>query len=106
VADARAERIAENEDAFRHLNEQLGVMGFFACECGDAECRQWIEMPRERYSEIRRNPRRFFVRPGHELPDVEDVLERGDGWLLVAKRGDASQIALKADERTPDDAQA
>ena len=92
MADARAERIAENEDSFRHLNEQLGVMGVFVCECGDGDCRQHVQMPRERYSDIRRNPRRFFVRPGHEIPDVERVVEREVEWYVVEKPADVAHI--------------
>jgi hypothetical protein len=81
----RAERIAENEAAFRHLNEQLGVMGVFVCECGDEDCRMPVQMPRERYEQIRAHPRRFFVRPGHEKPDVETVIERDDEFLVIEK---------------------
>ena len=82
---ARAERIAENEAAFRRLNEQLGVMGVFICECGDAECRLPVRMGRERYEQVRGNPRHFFVRPGHEKPDVETVIRRDEEFLVVEK---------------------
>jgi hypothetical protein len=92
MADARAERIAANEDGFRRQNEHLGVMGVFVCECGDAGCRDHVEMPRDTYRDIRANPRRFFVRPGHELPDVETVVERGDGWYVVEKPDDVAHI--------------
>jgi hypothetical protein len=92
MADARAERIAENEAAFREQNERLGVMGVFLCECGDATCRGHVEMSRESYSEIRSNPRRFFVRPGHEVPDVETVVDRAEGWYVVEKPDDVAHI--------------
>jgi hypothetical protein len=92
VANARAERIAENEDGFRRLNEELGVMGVFVCECGDPTCREHVEMPRERYAAIRTNPRRFFVRPGHEIEDVEDVVEREAEWSVVEKPADVGHI--------------
>jgi hypothetical protein len=92
MADARAERIAENEVSFRELNERLGVMGVFLCECGDASCRQHVEMPRDHYRSIRTNPRRFFVRPGHEKPDVESVVERADGWYVVEKPDEVAHI--------------
>jgi hypothetical protein len=85
MADPRAERIAENEDAFRHLNDRLGVMGVFVCECGDPGCREHVQMSRERYTEIRADAYRFFVRPGHEAPDVETVIERCDAYYVVEK---------------------
>jgi len=92
MGDARADRIAENEDGFRHLNEQLGVRGVFVCECGDATCREPIQMSREDYQSIRRNDRLFFVKPGHEKPDAETVIERGKDWYVVEKRPDVDHI--------------
>ena len=92
MADARAERIAENEDGFRHQNEELGVMGVFVCECGEASCREPVQMPRERYREIRANAHRFFVKPGHEIPDVETVVEQAGEWNVVEKPADVSHI--------------
>ena len=81
----RAERVAANEAASRRLNEELGVMGVFVCECGEADCRLPIRMPRERYDQIRENPRHFFVRPGHEKPELETVIRRDDDFLVVEK---------------------
>jgi hypothetical protein len=92
VASARKERIAQNENDFRHLNEELGVMGVFVCECGEATCREPVRMPRERYREIRASSRLFFVKPGHEKPDVETVVERTDEWYVVAKPDDVGHI--------------
>jgi hypothetical protein len=42
-------------------------------------------MERERYEQIRRHPRHFFVRPGHEKPDVETVIRRDEEFLVVEK---------------------
>jgi hypothetical protein len=92
VDQARAERIAQNEDSFRHLNDELGVMGVFICECADPSCRAHVQMPRERYEAIRRDPRRFFVRPGHEIPEAEEVIQREEGWNVVEKPGDVDHI--------------
>ena len=92
MGDARAERIAHNEAGFRTQNERLGVMGVFVCECGDRDCRDHIQMPRDTYQAIRSNSRRFFVRPGHEKPDAEDVVERADSWNVVEKHDDVAHI--------------
>ena len=81
----RAERVAANEAASRRLNEELGVMGVFVCECGEGDCRLPIRMSRERYDQIRENPRHFFVRPGHEKPELETVIRRDDEFLVVEK---------------------
>ena len=88
----RSERIAENEASFRRLNEELGVMGVFVCECGEADCRLPIQMPRERYEQIRASPRRFFARPGHEKPDVETVIERYGDFVVIEKPPEVDHI--------------
>jgi hypothetical protein len=92
MADPRAERLAENEDAFRHLTEELGVMGVFVCECADPGCREHVQLRRERYREIRSSPYRFFVRPGHEVPDVEEVIERCDAYFVIEKPAEVGHI--------------
>jgi hypothetical protein len=92
VDQPRAERIAANEASFRHLNEELGVMGVFVCECADPACREHVQMPRARYEEIRSDPRRFFVKPGHEIPDAEAVIEREEDWLVVEKPPDVDHV--------------
>ena len=88
----RSERIAENEASFRRLNEELGVMGVFVCECGEEACRLPIQMPRERYEQIRANPRRFFARPGHEKPDVETVIEHEEDFVVIEKPPEVDHI--------------
>jgi hypothetical protein len=92
VADARAERIAANEADFRQQNERLGVMGVFLCECADEGCREHIEMPRDAYRAIRAHPRRFFVRPGHEVPDLEAVVERAERWYVIEKPEEVAHV--------------
>lgn len=88
----RAERVAHNEVSFRRSNEQLGVMGVFVCECGEADCRLPVQMSRERYEQIRSHSRHFFVRPGHEKPELETVLRRDDEFLVVEKPEAVSHI--------------
>ena len=93
--DARAERIGRNEDLFRKVNDQIeGVneaFGVFTgtmsvlCECGKIECIEQIELTLDAYRELRTDPTRFAVKPGHELPDVESVVERHEGYLVVQK---------------------
>jgi hypothetical protein len=40
------------------------------------------------------------VASGHELPEVERVVERRDGWEIVRKVGVASIVAEEADPRS------
>lgn len=104
----RGERLARNEDHFRDINESLrdkhvhatvvrsGPLPF-VCECASAECTEAIEMTIEEYRRVRRSPRRFVVAPGHEVPDVEVVVESGDGFVVVEKLGEAGEAARALD---------
>jgi hypothetical protein len=102
--DTRAERIGRNEDLFRKVNDQIeGVneaFGVFTgtmsilCECGKIECIEQIELTLDDYRELRTDPTRFAVKPGHELPDVERVVERHEGYFVVQKaEGDPARLA-------------
>jgi hypothetical protein len=102
--DTRTERIGRNEDLFRKVNEQIeGVneaFGMFTgtmsilCECGKVECIEQIEVTFDAYRELRADPTHFAVKPGHELPDVERVVERHGGYFVVEKaEGDAARLA-------------
>jgi hypothetical protein len=100
----RTERIGRNEDLFRKVNDQIeGVNEAFGtftgtmsilCECGKLECIEQIDLTLDEYRRLRTDPRRFAVKPGHELPDVERVVERHDGWFVVEKEeGAAAELA-------------
>jgi hypothetical protein len=104
LVDARAERIGRNEDLFRKVNDQIeGVneaFGVFTgtmiiiCECGKTECIEQIELTLDAYRELRADPTRFAVKPGHELPDVERVVERHERYYVVEKaEGTPAQLA-------------
>jgi hypothetical protein len=102
--DTRAERIGRNEDLFRKVNDQIeGVNEAFGtftgtmsvlCECGKLECIEQIDLTVDEYRRLRADPTRFAVKPGHELPDVERVVERHEGYFVVEKaEGDAARLA-------------
>ena len=102
--DTRAERIGRNEDLFRKVNDQIeGVNEAFGmitgtmsilCECGKIECIEQIELTLDAYRELRTDATRFAVRPGHEVPDVERVVERHEGYFVVQKvEGDPARLA-------------
>lgn len=109
--ESHEERIARNEALFRQVNERLEELGRafsfvaetadFVCECGDIACAAPIRMTLADYERIRANPTWFAVIPGHDLLDVEEVVERHDGWSVVAKRaGAAAAVARAADPRS------
>jgi hypothetical protein len=91
----REQRIIENEKLFREVNERVAQMapGFsgpdpvWVCECGDETCFEKVRIPLADYQEIRARNDRFFVKPGHEKVDVERIVDRRDGYLVVEKDG-------------------
>jgi hypothetical protein len=110
AVDARAEQIGKNEAVFRAVNEQVKDVhvGFgvgspnaeFVCECGDGDCVERVAMTLDEYEHVRADATTFAVRRGHELPDVETVVEEREGYLVVRKRaGDPATIAVQADPR-------
>jgi hypothetical protein len=98
--------MAENEVLYRQVNETVVAMGrgrsdrfAIACECGDAGCDERVTVTREAYEQTRSEPTHFMVKPGHELLEVETVVERYPGWLVVQKIGVGAVIAEKSDPR-------
>ena len=103
------ERLAANEDAFRQVNEGIARGQWpgedhkpigFRCECARLGCNLLIELPLTDYERVRQHARRFVVAPGHELPEVESVVDRRDGYVVVEKGGDAGEFAERLDSRS------
>jgi hypothetical protein len=79
---SREERLGEIEALFREVNEQIASMTL-------------VE-----YEALRAEPTRFAVLPGHEVPDVERVLDRRPNYLVVEKvDDDAEEVARESDPR-------
>jgi hypothetical protein len=107
--DERRRRIAEHEVRFRDINERLheGIVGVveadelidFLCECGAADCRDGLRVTLGEYEAVRSSSRQFAVVPGHEIPDVEDVIRREDRFVVVRKHEDTTAIVAAADPR-------
>ena len=95
---SREERLAANEARFREINESAQPQresrgtGRFVCECGDRSCMAWLEVPVDVYLRVRQNPRHFLVLPTHEIPDIETIVERGDGYFVVEKPEEVAHI--------------
>ena len=81
--------------------ETKGEAVEFTCECGHPECAERFAMTVAEYQTIRAESTRFAVIPGHELPEVESVVERHPTYLVVEKRAkDAQEVARETDPRT------
>ena len=101
---SRAERVGRNEAFFREVNERvrdvneafsdLTGRGDFVCECGDARCVEGITLTMDEYRAVRAQPELFAIAVGHEMTDVEDVVDSNDRFTTVRKReGDPAELA-------------
>ena len=105
----RAERIVRNEILFREVNEQVDALhaaisptGRFpiVCECGSGSCSEAIMIETSAYQAVRAHPERFVVVPGHQINDVEDLIEQHDSFVVVAKKpGAPRRLAVTTDPR-------
>jgi hypothetical protein len=100
------ERLTRNQALFREVNERLLELsdGFqdgsmqFVCECSNEDCTLTIDMDHEAYELVRGHSTFFVVATGHEILEVEKVIDRRDGWTIVQKVTE-SDYAVETDPR-------
>lgn len=92
----REKRLARNEVLFREVNERIAELaggwedGFhIICECANTGCEERLLIPVRDYERVRQHPRRFLIRPGHTVAEVEDVVEQNGAYDVVQKHADA-----------------
>jgi hypothetical protein len=97
--DQRAREIGRHQPLFREVNGRIEELAetfdlkdelAILCECGSGQCDERIALREDQYEQLRRVPTHFAVRPGHEIPDVERVVERHDEFVVVEKFGESA----------------
>jgi hypothetical protein len=92
-------RVARNHALFRDVNERIysltaefgshpaddGLSLSFVCECGNVTCASQVLVETDDYSRIRSNPAHFVVLAGHELPELERVVEIRGSYVVVER---------------------
>ena len=111
--DHQRARAARNQSLFREVNRRIEELAekFQAreesftcvCECADQTCLERIEVSHDEYARVRRHANEFIVKPGHEIPQVEEVVHRETRWIVVRKLGVGAEIAAELDGAAPDD---
>lgn len=108
--DERTRRIGQNEALFRRVNnaveEVVAARNTVAdeltiiCECGDETCVEEFTVTLVEYEALRAQPTRFAVRPGHDGPPTERVVEqRDDYWVVEKWPGGPARLARELDDR-------
>jgi hypothetical protein len=108
VAADMQERIGRNEATFRLINEDIErgrdaeddhTLVGFVCECGSADCSRLIELTPAEYERIRSDSCRFAIVDGHEIEEVETVVERHHRYVVVRKLEFSGAVAKETDPR-------
>ena len=102
------ERAARNEALFREVNEEVarlekrlqGGAPQFVCECAAESCVERVTLPLATYEQIRSDPRRFVLKPGHEQEEFERVVHIRSGYVVVEKTAAAGDVAERTDPRS------
>jgi hypothetical protein len=94
-------RIAETEVLIRDVNERIAEKTVelasgevppteeeteFLCACGRATCEATVSLSVHEFERAHSSNDRFVVAHGHEVPEVEDVVERHDRYVVVEKK--------------------
>ncbi len=109
--DERSRRVSHNEALFRLVNEQIESVNeafskttsvfTIVCECGDLTCMEQVTVSHAVYEKTRDDSTHFIIKPGHQVADVEDVIETCDEFAIVEKTPAAArQVAEETDPRT------
>ena len=109
----RENHIGRTQSLFRNVNERIAAFSQRAgaertdivCECPDHGCTERLDVPLDEYDDVREEPTRFLVKPGHEDDSIARVVERRLGYEIVEKVHRAAvKVARQLDPRTPDPA--
>ncbi|MGI9184130.1 MAG: hypothetical protein ACR2GZ_04065 [Solirubrobacteraceae bacterium] len=107
--DQLQRRLAANETVFREVNEGIERGQWpgedaepvrFRCECARLGCNLLLEMTLVEYEQVRSHPRRFLMIDGHQVPELEKVVQREPGYLVVQKLDEAGEQAEATDPRS------
>lgn len=98
--DVRARKAAKNEALTRSLNEGLArgeekwpsEEPTFICECCDLSCVEEVSLSLDDYRHIHKDPRRFIVKPGHEVLEIEKVIDDRGAFKVVEKIGPGRDV--------------
>lgn len=83
----------------RHSDSE--VASYF-CECAEPKCRERVRLRETDYERVRSDSRHFVIVPGHELPDLETVIEQHEGWSIIEKAPEVTRTVEALDPRRDD----
>jgi hypothetical protein len=102
------ERRALNEALFRDVNERIAESAErfdadkteFVCECADPSCTERVPATLAEYERVREKPTTFLLAPGHDQPDIEQIVSRRPRFQVVDKVQEAvRRTVIRLDPR-------
>jgi hypothetical protein len=103
------ERRALNEALFRDVNERIAESAErfdadkteFTCECADSTCTERVPATLAEYENVRRSSTTFLLAPGHDQPDIEEVvLDRGRFQVVEKTKEAVRRTVIRLDPRS------
>jgi hypothetical protein len=90
MEDLTRRRLKHNEAVFRAVNEEIDELSRngtspYVCECAQVSCTETIQLTRVEYRRIRSQAGHYVIVPGHEMPEIEDVVELAGDHAVVDK---------------------
>jgi hypothetical protein len=79
-------------DIVRERAAALGAEGAvpFICECRDSRCLDRVEMSVEEFAGVAAQPGRAVITPGHENPELEQIVEQTGRFTVVEREAQAA----------------
>jgi len=105
------QEIGRRQSLFRELNERIEELADtfdlfdslpIVCECGSTHCDDKIELTVAEYERVRRDPTHFAVLRGHDIAEVERIVEENERFVVVEKFGASAEAAIELDPRRKD----
>ena len=108
--DRSARQRAQNEATFREANERLENKAAeldygdertpYLCECENERCTELIALSRPEYEQVRADPRRFVVVPGHHEPSYDEIIRDEAEFTIIEKTGEEGDFVEARDPRS------
>jgi hypothetical protein len=99
---------AQVQAFYREVNERIASISRdlgtakleILCECGTPTCTERVRIDAPAYESVRGEATHFALIDGHQDPAVEDIVQTGEGFLVVANYGAAATVARRTDPRS------
>jgi hypothetical protein len=103
------ERLARNQTLFREVNERMldlnggqdGSM-VFVCECSNVDCTATMAIRKADYESVRAHPTFFAIVPGHEILEIEKIIDQRNGFTIVQKLTETDYVVETDPRRNGD----